>query len=229
MYYCRKARFIFSIVAILNSFLLFHNLKASAQQQVLASIESLEGAVRVSFQGAEEVRARPGMSLQSGDVLRTDLGGSLTLVLLDGSRLELGEDTRVDIAELNLGTPVKSSLFKLVWGKLRAVIAQPYKTPGSEFNVETPNALAGVKFTAFSMGYFRSTDTTWLLVEDGTVTLTSLLDPNQTTETFGPGQSGISVADNPPERASSGRLERIQEEGRLGEEELRRTQNQPAR
>lgn len=214
----------FVFLFILSSLILFSTVKALAQPEWPASIEALEGAVWISFQGGGEVEAKPGMGLQAGDILRTDLGGRVTLILLDGSRLELGEDTRVDIATLNLTTEVKSSLFKLVWGRIRAAIAQPYKTSGSEFNVETPNALAGVKFTTFSMGYFRSTDTTWLLVEDGVVSLTSLLHPGQPSETLGSGESGVTVGNNPPERTSSGKLDQIQAEGRLGEQQLRELQ-----
>lgn len=201
--------------------LLFPALEVFAQSQVLASVESVNGIVKVSLQGQGEVRARTGMDLQAGDILRTEVGGRLTLKLSDGSRLELGEDTRLDVTELSLTTRTKSSLFKLVWGRIRAVIAQPYKTPGSRFEVETPNALAGVKFTAFSMGYFRSTDTTWLLVENGTVTLTSLLSPGQPTEVLSPGQSVVTITSNPPRRITPQELDRIREEGRRGERQFR--------
>jgi hypothetical protein len=135
--------------------------------------------------------------------------------------VELGGDTRLDIAELNLKTQTKSSVFKLVWGRLRAVLAQPYKTPGSEFNVETPNALAGVKFTTFQMGYFRSTETTWLLVEQGTVTLKSLLHVDQPVETVGVRQSAVAVKNNAPQRVSAEDLDQIRKDGREGERKLR--------
>ncbi|HWP49639.1 MAG TPA: FecR family protein [Candidatus Limnocylindrales bacterium] len=201
--------------------LLFPALEVFAQSQVLASVESVNGIVKVSLQGQGEVRARKGMDLQAGDILRTEVGGRLTLKLSDGSRLELGEDTRLDVTELSLTTRAKSSLFKLVWGRIQAVIAQPYKTPGSKFEVETPNALAGVKFTAFSMGYFRSTNTTWLSVENGTVTLTSLLSPGQPAEVLSPGQSAVVTASNPPRRTTPQELDQIREEGRRGESQFR--------
>jgi hypothetical protein len=217
----RKIFFILIPIFILAPYFLLPTSEVSAQSQVLASIESVNGIVKVSLQGQGEVRARTGMDLQAGDILRTEVGGRLTLKLSDGSRLELGEDTRLDVTELSLTTRTKSSLFKLVWGRIRAVIAQPYKTPGSRFEVETPNALAGVKFTAFSMGYFRSNDTTWLLVENGTVTLTSLRSPGQPTEVLSPGQSAVTIAGNPPRRITPQELDRIREEGQRGERQFR--------
>ncbi len=113
------------------------------------TISSLSGTVTASLQGAESLTAESGMPLRSGDTIETRAGAQVVLTLSDGSTLEIGEDTRLAIANLALQpqTQARTSRLKLLWGRIRASIAPDHQIEGSSFTVETPNALVGVKFS----------------------------------------------------------------------------------
>ncbi|MCI0529349.1 MAG: hypothetical protein L0Y56_18070, partial [Nitrospira sp.] len=61
-----------------------------------------------------------------------------------------------------------------------------------------------------------------LLVEDGTVSLKSLLSPGQPSETVNADQSAVAVKDNPPQPTTSQELDKVRKEGREGERKLRK-------
>ncbi|MCI0528815.1 MAG: hypothetical protein L0Y56_15360, partial [Nitrospira sp.] len=72
-----KAIFIAFFTAVLTTSILFSALETSAQE-ASAFIESPQGIVVVSFQGQGEVRAKSGMALQPGDIVRTEVGARVT-------------------------------------------------------------------------------------------------------------------------------------------------------
>lgn len=121
--------------------LLFSSLAGA--QQPTATIKTLNGIVSVSGQTARE-----GMVLRAGDTIQTQSGASAVLELSDGSTLELDENTSLDMAILTRQTDgARVSRLKLLWGRVRAVLSPDHQTEGSTFNVETPNALVGVRFS----------------------------------------------------------------------------------
>ena len=112
-------------------------------QQPTATISALKGMVLVNGQPEGE-----GTVLRSQDIIKTQAGSSVVLELSDGSQLELGENTQVDIAELSqTATGARRSRMKLAWGWIRARLSPGHQKEGSSFDVETPNALVGVKFS----------------------------------------------------------------------------------
>jgi len=145
--------------------------------QISAKLESISGEVQVSIRGGVPSLAVTGVVLNAGDTIRTGPGSEATLRLPDGSTLQLGENSSLDISTLaqNPQTGARTSFFKLFFGKVRAIISEDYKrTPGAEFNIETPNALAGVKFTIFTVAYDPVKDETEVSTEVGEVILTVL-------------------------------------------------------
>lgn len=115
----------------------------SLAQQPTATISALNGTVLVN--GQEKGK---GTILSAGDVLETQAGASVVLELSDGSSLELGENTKLDIAELSqTATGARVSRVKLLWGRIRAKLSAGHQQAGSTFDIETPNALVGVKFS----------------------------------------------------------------------------------
>lgn len=118
-------------------------------QQPTATIGSVNGTALVSIQGNAPVAAAVGMVLQAGDIIETRTGAQAVLTLSDGSELRLRPNTKIDIAELTQRPKSKArkSRIKLLYGKLRAVISPDHQEEGSSFEIETPNALAGVKFS----------------------------------------------------------------------------------
>jgi len=108
-----------------------------------ATISAVSGTVLVNGQEQEE-----GTILIAGDVIETQAEASMVLEFSDGSQLELGENTKLDIAELSqTATGVRVSRVKMAWGWLRAKLSPGHQQAGSSFDIETPNALVGMKFS----------------------------------------------------------------------------------
>jgi hypothetical protein len=86
--------------------------------------------------------------VQTGDVIETQAGALIVLELTDGSVLEIGENTQLDLAELSQ-TPsgARVSRVKLLWGRMRTILSPGHQHAEASFAVETPNALVGVKFS----------------------------------------------------------------------------------
>lgn len=114
-----------------------------AQEQPTATISTFNGAVLVNGQAATT-----GVVLRSGDVVETQGGGSVVLTLSDGSQLDIGEQTRLDVSELTRTVSgARVSRVKLMWGWMRAKLSPDHQHEGSRFEIDTPNAVIGVKFS----------------------------------------------------------------------------------
>jgi hypothetical protein len=115
----------------------------SLAQQPTATIRTLSGIVVVSGQAA-----KVGTVLNAGDTIETQAGASVVLILSDGSELQLGENTQVNLADLTqTATGARVSRVKMLWGLIRAKLSPGHQQAGSSFDIETPNALVGVKFS----------------------------------------------------------------------------------
>lgn len=120
----------------------------SLAQQPTARISALNGSVLVSGSPG-----KVGTILQVGDTLETQSGTEVVLELSDGSMLELGENTSIDMAVLSQQSDgARVSRIKLLWGRLRATISPGHQQKGASFDIETPNALVGVKFSLPRVG-----------------------------------------------------------------------------
>lgn len=109
-----------------------------------ATIKELNGDVLVSGSTLAQI----GTHLHSGDTLQTQTGATVILQLAGGSRLELGEKTNVDFIRLHQTsvTGAWNSYVKLAWGHIRISLSTTYqKTPGSSFEVETPDIVIAMK------------------------------------------------------------------------------------
>jgi hypothetical protein len=118
---------------------------AGSAQQRTARISKLSGEVVVSG----TIPAKIGAVLLSGDTIETQLGARALLKFSDGSRLELGERTNIDIVRLTRKsvTGAQVSQLRLKWGQIRVSLSSTHQKPGSSFSVETPDALIGVKLS----------------------------------------------------------------------------------
>lgn len=108
-----------------------------------ATISAVSGTVLVN--GQEQ---GIGTILIAGDIIETQAGATVELELSDGSWLELSENTKLDIAELSqTATGGRVSRIKMAWGWIRAKLSPGHQQEDSSFDIETPNALIGVKFS----------------------------------------------------------------------------------
>jgi hypothetical protein len=120
-------------------------------------------------------------------------GAEVVLALSDGSELQLEEETSLDIAVLveEADTGARTSRIKLLWGQVRAMLSPGHQKEGSSFDVETPNALVGVKFSqpVIEVGYDPETDTTTVDAQTVDVVVTNL--KTQRIELIRKGQRGL--------------------------------------
>lgn len=116
-------------------------------QQPTATITYLSGKVVVNIQGNEQA-AKEGLVLATGDTLITQANADVLLTLSEGSTLQFGENSKIEIAHL-LQTPAgaRESRLKLLYGRVRMMLSGGHQKEGSSFVVETPQAQIGVKFS----------------------------------------------------------------------------------
>jgi hypothetical protein len=115
--------------------------------------------------GEERLPATRKLHLQPGDIIETGPGQSAVVEFArEGTRLELGGETRLGLLTLD-----KGKHFVLGRGKLEAVVAR--QPAGEPLVVATPQAEASVKGTKFSLS--SQWEATWLKVLKGTVELHS--------------------------------------------------------
>ncbi len=122
---------------------------STAAQQPTVTIVSLTGQTMVFFQGGAPIPASVDTVLRAEDAIRTHAGATVVLKLSDGSELIVGENTNLHISVLteDFRTGARTSRLKLLWGKVRALIAPGHQAEGSSFGVDTPNTLVGMKFS----------------------------------------------------------------------------------
>ncbi|MBI3754435.1 MAG: FecR domain-containing protein [Deltaproteobacteria bacterium] len=116
-----------------------------------AAIGSIsKGSGAIYFKAKTEKRwvaATTGMEINEGDRVKTGSNGRIELLLQDGSRLTVGNNTEMEITKFLLDKDRRSATIFLAWGKLRAMVA---KFAGrTDMRVKTPTAVAGVKGTDF--------------------------------------------------------------------------------
>jgi hypothetical protein len=134
-----------------------------------AQVSALEGkAQRLRATGAR-TELRIGGSLDQGDTVETQDASRLEIRFSDGSVLRLGPKSKLQLAEAHFaGGPARRKLdarlfFGRLWAKVTSVIQGDQK-----FQVETENAVAGVRGTTFRVD--ANADKSVLVrVYDGTV------------------------------------------------------------
>jgi hypothetical protein len=104
------------------------------------------------------------------DLLKTDTGGRMRIGLDDGSILSVGTNSQMRVVRHD--AKLQQTQIELSYGKLRSQVARLTRQ-GSQFEVRTPTAVAGVIGTDF---YLEATPNgTRLIVYEGVVTLTPII------------------------------------------------------
>jgi ferric-dicitrate binding protein FerR (iron transport regulator) len=160
----RRTRSIVSLLALLAAAL-------SAPQAALAQpgaagigkVVELTPPAEVTHAGA--TAAEPlakGAALRLGDSLRTGAGGRVKMSFDDKSVLILAENSGLEITRHVYDPAARSreSAFKLYEGKVRAIVGELFGA-ASEFRVESPTGVAGVKGTDFEEHYKKPCTTVY--------------------------------------------------------------------
>jgi|GEM_PF-793201 len=174
----------------------------------VAVITAVQGKVEVQRAGENSWRpALSRMELKVSDKVVTKKGGRCEIVLDDGSLIKMRENSTLEINDLKEeeGTKKKSSVFKLLMGKLWAK-AEPQE--GARFEVITPAAIAGIRGTEFAI-IVLSDGTSDVLVFKGSIEVKSLMEEVREIKTMiveagkalgiKPGEAGLMREINPQE------------------------------
>ena len=137
--------------------------------------------------------AVPGELLQANAVLRTGASGSATLGFADDSRVLLGHDSELRMAQARSGTLGRASVVELVLlqGSLENQIT-PVGNSGGRFEIQTPAAVAAVRGTHFRVRSQRQQLHTEVL--SGAVAVSNVRGK----ASAGAGQGLVTENDQPP-------------------------------
>lgn len=150
------------------------SLGAEAYDQPIGSITALEGEVYLYHKGEkgdalQEVRAMLGDAIYLYDHVLTEKRSRVQVLFDDESLLNLAEGTYIQITE-HVYSPEKnrrSSIFRLMMGKVRGIVGRYFAGAGSGFTVNTPTAIIGVRGTHFVVDATRIDETTVVCVDTG--------------------------------------------------------------
>lgn len=138
-----------------------------AAGEVAATLLKTSGSGRLLLPDGSAGEFKPGTLVQPGSRIITSEGGLAVLMMDDGSRISLGPNTDLKVAESKVEGSARSTVFEMVKGLFKATVQK--LTVGSRFEVRTTDAVAAVKGTSFAVT--ADERGTKAEVEEGTVWL----------------------------------------------------------
>lgn len=121
-----------------------------AEAAPIGSVKLCSGAA-VVLRGGEPLPAKPGMQLETDDVLRTGGDGTLGVILRDDTRISLGPGSEVILDEF-LFAPADGQLslvVRMVRGIVQFISGEISKLAPDRVKFETPVGVVGVRGTRF--------------------------------------------------------------------------------
>jgi hypothetical protein len=125
-------------------------LAAAPAKTIKVSLLTGKAEVRVGSAEAKPVALAVGKTVSQGDTIETKEGAKLELSLPDGSKLRLGASTKVTLAEAHFGENERNVSVSTWVGRVWAKVAKAVGGADT-FEVETRNAVAGVRGTSFAV------------------------------------------------------------------------------
>jgi len=116
------------------------------------------------------------------DIIRTKSNSKAEITFNDNTVLRIAQRSRIDIGEYFTDKTAGKGVIKLQRGLIRSVLDKNVSkrislAPGANrFEVQTPNAVAGVRGTDFFISYDRNSTT--VLLEDGEVCVSNVKTPD---------------------------------------------------
>jgi len=125
----------------------------SQAQNAVGSITDITGSAQLQRAGST-LNLTTSMRVELHDLLTTAAASQLTITLLDNSVLTLAESSRLTVDENVVTGGVRTSTkVSLLGGSLHSIITTALHVGAPTFEVNTPNAVAGVRGTDFEMRY----------------------------------------------------------------------------
>ncbi len=144
----QTAKFFFFSVLLLNCALV----ASPRAETTVGIIQDLNGEAFIE-RNSGRLQAQKAGDLFVKDRVTTKPQSDVSIALIDGSRLQLGESSTLVIDEILLkGERRAASKFRLLGGSVRAFVEAAPRL-GPSFEVRTPNAIIGVRGTEFETAY----------------------------------------------------------------------------
>jgi hypothetical protein len=160
--------------------------KKQGKAEVLTSPRSkvVGKGVHVLFEGKYYIlkKARLGLKVGNGSVVRTGKGAKLKIVYKNGDQMNVGEGTAYRVAWTSKKIKNKSdaSTISLMYGSIRGIVNK--KGPRSGMKVNTRNAVMGVRGTDFHIAQAGSSGKSSVSVLRGKVAVSDILKPKKAIE-----------------------------------------------
>lgn len=140
-----------NIFLLFISFAIAFSVPDYCSAAAVGEIKNMSGDV--SFRDKSNVpykAASAGTAIEKGNWIKTGADGWAELLLSDGSRMTLANNTELEITEFVMAKKKKTATLNLMQGKIRASITKP---AGEKVNytITTPSAVVGVRGTEFMM------------------------------------------------------------------------------
>lgn len=128
-------------------------LPAGAQQQVVGTVESLQGRAMVEAGGAKRSLGT-GAVIRMGDVIETGADAKLAVRFNDGTALNLGGNARFAVDRFAFDPSARKGEFvgRALQGGFFFVGGRSEAEPNAKVEIRSPHALLGVRGTAFFAG-----------------------------------------------------------------------------
>ena len=144
----------------------------------MARVSSVSGRVLLSSgNGTAALAVAPGDELGPGDRVDTHGGGRLVIELTDGSMIIVQPESVIVIKDFRAAVSLRE-LFEIMLGSVRVKINHFAGRP-NPYRINSPTASIAVRGTDFSITV-DSRGETQVMVYEGAVEVTSLIDPAQT-------------------------------------------------
>ncbi len=116
----------------------------------IGRIKSHVGPVSIQ-RGASMIAAKPGMTLEQGDVVVTGKTGRVGIAFLDNTRMALGPNSKITLTEFSYDRTRQTGTFltNVNRGSLGVVSGNIAKSKRDAMRVRTPTSMLGVRGTKF--------------------------------------------------------------------------------
>jgi hypothetical protein len=119
----------------------------AALGQPAAVVDGVQMPAWIERDGKAPLPVSPGMELRSGDRLRTGPGARLLLRLAEGSLVKLGENARLQLAELAPSKDVFKAALGVLEGAFRFTTDLVVKKRRRDINIHVSQVTAGIRGT----------------------------------------------------------------------------------
>ncbi len=120
-----------------------------AQAGDYGQFTEVEGVATVLKANGQTIQAMLGGQVRQGDVIRTAKSGKATVLFQNGSVLRIGPSSKLTVEQLvhDRDKGFAKSAYELASGSMMSIVGSIFGEDESEFRVNTPTAVAGVRGT----------------------------------------------------------------------------------